>query len=132
MKTCQNSTIVHNVSPDLKNGEPVHILMVCLHGFYCVSLCVDSFLPCGQSSSLVNQRMWLCAVCLDYCGRALERDPYYTKGLVFLRQIMKEQPSLLSDTKEMFAFWSASLVFCLLSFVLLCCCFFLLRISVTL
>ncbi|XP_076450993.1 uncharacterized protein LOC143286923 isoform X2 [Babylonia areolata] len=44
------------------------------------------------------------AVCLEYCGRALERDPYYTKGLVFSRQILKEQPSLTSISKELFAY----------------------------
>ncbi|KAL8594874.1 hypothetical protein ACOMHN_016115 [Nucella lapillus] len=44
------------------------------------------------------------AMCLEYCGRGLERDPYYTKGLVFSRQILKEQPSLVADTKELFAY----------------------------
>ncbi|GFN77427.1 calcineurin-binding protein cabin-1-like [Plakobranchus ocellatus] len=43
-------------------------------------------------------------MCLEHISCALEKDCYYTKGLVLRRQILSEQPSLESITKEMFVY----------------------------
>lgn len=51
------------------------------------------------------------SACLYYIGRALRRDPGYVKGLVFLRQILTEQPSLLKNTASYFKDWYVVFLF---------------------
>ena len=43
--------------------------------------------------------------CLAYIAQALERDPGYVEGKVFLHQILNEQPSLNRYAEKLFINW---------------------------
>lgn len=50
-------------------------------------------------------KFWLCADCLYFIAKALEKDHCYTKGLVLKEKIFEEQPCLKRDTMQMFMKW---------------------------
>ena len=59
----------------------------------------------------MQRNIWVVSACLYYIGRALTRDSGYVKGLVFLRRILSEQPSLLKNTASYFRYWCVAILF---------------------
>uniref|UniRef100_A0A8C9R310 Calcineurin-binding protein cabin-1 n=1 Tax=Scleropages formosus TaxID=113540 RepID=A0A8C9R310_SCLFO len=64
--------------------------------------CNPDHWPCLDSLITVLYTLSDYSCCLYFICRALEKDPYYTKGLVLKERIFQEQPCLRRDSFQMF------------------------------
>ncbi|KAI0212982.1 Calcineurin-binding protein cabin-1 [Lamellibrachia satsuma] len=92
-------TVWHKIS---KLALSLHQYSLARHAYEQGLECNAKHWPCLDGVITVLYVLNNYEACLYYIGRALRRDPGYVKGLVFLRQILTEQPSLLKNTASYF------------------------------
>ncbi|KAK2183067.1 hypothetical protein NP493_324g00033 [Ridgeia piscesae] len=92
-------TVWHKIS---KLALSLHQYSLARHAYEQGLECNAKHWPCLDGVITVLYVLNNYEACLYYVGRALRRDPGYVKGLVFLHQILTEQPSLLKSTASYF------------------------------
>ena len=83
-----------------KIGIKLGNLQLARHAFEQGLVCSPSHWPCLDEMISILFAVCDDVACLHYISRALQKDPFYVKGLVLRDAIFKEIPSLKTDIES--------------------------------